>query len=272
MEKILILAIFVMLNTSNLFGASIIKQKEKISFDAHNYLIFEDVGRVEMKEAGQEYTGFGKFLRLHVCRDGKQIDIDMIDKKYPPEDPAYQLVAPHVTLIKYMDKDNIWFVNESHALNWATLYNLAKEKIVKQYFGVHVQLSPDARKVATIAEFVRKSTGYKKEYVVFVNDMMVFPYVEPEFKLWDKFSPQVEDRIKKTDGVSLSDFMDSKIKIPNPQGRVYSKISWNGKGEISFHVKNKIRDTTATRIVVSGLEKDIPANIKVKKAGVDPMK
>lgn len=270
MKRILGLVAILMMCAASAFAD--IEQNAKISYDKDNYLVFEDVGRKTDYDANGQATSwtYGKFVRLHVHRDGKQFDIDLVDPKYSKQDPSYKIVAPRTVSIQYADKDDVWFVNESHTGQWCTLFSLKEKKAVKNYWGLQIEISPDGGKVAIVADDKREDTE-RNQYLAFVNDVMVFPYVEPGFTRWDLFSINLEHRIVKANGVSAADFLNKK---PPVAGHLVPEIEWIDKDSVKFHVKDQVGDTTATCHIVMGLS-DLGTSptqhIRVLKDDVDEM-
>jgi hypothetical protein len=270
MKRILLCTVF-LISTANAFGLDEVNQNEKITYDNNNYLFFEDVGRNTLYDNGRVISlTYGKFVRLHVHRDSKQYDVDLVDTQYDPSDSEYPVVAPRVVAIKYADKDNVWLVNQSHIGQGCTLYNIVEKKVVKEYGGLQVEISPDGNKVAIVTRYFRESTGRRTDYFVFVNDTMVFPYVEPGFTVWKwGGGSRLEDRIRKADGTNVADFLSKKHFTA---AHLVPQIEWKDKDTVIFHVKDDAKDTTATRYLVSGLsniETSHTQNIRVLKAGVD---
>ena len=225
-------------------GGSYVDQNAKIMYNEANYLVFEDVGRIEYKNAAGKVQGttFGRYVRLHIYRDGEQCDIDLANPPYTENDyPLNLLIKPDVKVLKYKDKDNIWVIaRQGHLGDEAILFNIVTKEVLVRYGGNDFELSPNMGMVAYYYSY-----GKDQHYVVFVNDMMVYPNIMGPF-LWKMFSVP-----KTKEGVPFNE-----ITKNYPTCDIETPIVWKNADTVEFAVKEKVDKTSETqslKYVVSGL-------------------
>lgn len=217
--KTLFLILLSLVQTEPYRSPGFIGQNAKVSFDEANYLVFEDVGRIEDFTSGVlDHIRFGAFIRLHVCRDGNKYDIDLVDPAYSKDDVRYPLISPQARQIRYKNKEEIWIISRGgHRGDQAILYDLAKKRTLYDVGGARFSLSPDADKIAYCC-----AANSDLQIVVFVNDMMVYP-VKGIFK----WSPGNAPRTEK--GVLWSDYVKDA-----PDSWIEGAIVWKDSNTIQF--------------------------------------
>ena len=230
-----------------------LNQNEKIVFDDANYLLFEDVGRITHTDENGNIAGrtAGKYVRLHICRDGKEYDINLTNPKYSEQNyPTYLLIMPEVKEIKYRDKDNVWIISRvGHLSDGALLFNIVTQKVESSYTGApgSFDLSPDASTIAYYYYFMDDRHG-RHHIAVFVNGVMIYPTIMGGFyfRFWEGF---IGPRTK--EGVPFNEITKS-----YPTSDIETPIVWKSADTVEFAVKENVDKTSETqslKYIVSGL-------------------
>lgn len=244
-----------------LFGsfaqAEHVKQNAKIVFDKENYLIFEDVGRVE----SDNNIAFGKMIVLHVMREGKKTDLDLGALNLQSNTP----LSTEVNQIQYRDKDRVWILSRlGHILDGAILFNLATKKVDWKRAAIHLTLSPDARHLAYAFSVDRQMDCP----MIFVNTVMVYPKVIPGFTRQSQTG--LGDPIKEDGSESYQSLSKNQKTM-----HLCSEIKWINNGEIHFAMagEDEAAQGSEKQIRIMGLEdlKNEKA-IKIIVAPVAPRK
>lgn len=212
MTKLLITSFFALLQMS-VFCQDFLRQNTKITFDNENYLIFEDVGRIQRENS---MTG-GKYVLLHITRGNSKYDVALVNTKYDLNDTRYSIISSQVEYIKYRDKDSIWVISrQGHNGDRALLYDIVNKQPIRSYGGYSFKLSPDARQIA----YYRRLNN-NRNTLVFIGDVLVYPKISPVAAFKNK------------EGAIQSFVKDS---VPSEDE---SSIEWKNNNELEFRVKEE---------------------------------
>jgi len=227
--------------TRTTFAFDFVQQGAKVSFNDCNYIVLEDVGRItrtNLLTSATEGMTFGKFIRLHVCRDEHRYDVDPVNPAYDKDDTRYPLISPQVREIRYRNKDAIWIISrQGHRGDSAILFDIVKGKVLLHYSGVGFCLSPDGQKIAFYHD-----ANHDFQIIAFVNDVMVYPFKES----FD-WPPRNPPRTKA--GVLYDEFVKEA-----PDSAIETPIIWKDQDTIQFTV----REYPATQPRVLGREPHRP--------------
>lgn len=244
------------------FAADFVDQGDVITYDEANQLVFEDVGRVTYRSAnGQIGFTHGKFVRLHVTRDGKSYDLDLVNDK------GEGTTLTSLDFIKYRDKSHIWLAYYLKKLGTGVdLVSLETGKFVSGYVGYDVRLSPKADKVSYYIQ-VQHRDRKSDRVAVFVDGCMVYPKVLNDVILRPEMVTQDDDDPRPPTGQSLKSLVRGL-----PKSKV-SEMEWVDNETLSLVIDESVNDTTKTqsvKYVISGLSTKAyaldPDRIRVKKA------
>jgi hypothetical protein len=242
-----------------------VEQGARISFDAKNFLTFEDVGRATIVRDGIKSVTFGKFIKLHIQRGERTYDVALTNPKYDQDDPRYRLIISNVSEIKYKDIDHVWVISYGHSICQALLFNIDKRCAAGSYYGKGFALSPNSRNIAFYHE-------YENMQLVFVNDVMVYPNIEGGFTIWEPTARRGSETIRKADKETIAEYLKN---VAIDRNAIQSRIDWKGDAELEFEVKEKPKDQANERSVkcrISGISENAggidPSKIKTSKTQV----
>ena len=236
---------------------SYLKQWEKIEYDADNYLIFEDVGRVVKNETSVYY---GDYIRLHLVIDGKPSKLELREIMFPVRKHP---ISSMVRIILYSDKTRIWMISRlGRRLDGAVLLDLMTGEIKKEHYGKNFCFSKDRESIA----FRYPMGSMNSKNAIFVDDMMVYPKIESGFTVTTFEGP------RKTDGTRYGTVIDPS-QMPD-LCILRTPIIWWENSKIEFvlrEVHSREADLTDPSVgefidyMIEGLDKrddpEVPINI-----------
>lgn len=233
-------------------------QNTKIAFDERNYLYFEDVGRSQVSDGASttQHTRFGRFVRLHCHREGKEQAIDLVDTNFNKDDPRHLIINPEVKKIEYRDKEHIWVISRGgHLGDSALLFNIVDQKSLLLLGGTGFTLSDDKCKIA----YIKRYNIYKENpgFAIFVNKTMVYPQVSKNLTFaWG-------DEPKDASGRTYVELAErSGIIKSNPSG----SIRWLKNDTIQFESLefssiSQDAEPKAVSYEISGIDTDADGNV-----------
>jgi len=180
----------------------VLNENERVSFDADNYVAFQQITAGKMIH-----------VRLYGARDGKPFSWDLVD----PSDPNRNLVPISSYEIEYADKDKIWIICRAHS-DRAYLLSLAARKVERKFggFGSAVTSAPDSKHVAYSISLSDTQDA------VFVDDVLVYPNLE------GGFTADLDEQPAKADRTPVLRF------IPNDPTRRVTSLQWENDSTIEF--------------------------------------
>ncbi len=163
--QILVFCLLIRSASSQIPGTlSFLTQGTMIRFDDNNNVVFTDIGRTEsISITGSGGRTFGHHVHLDGLRDGVKFSADLLS------DMAEPLISSQVQKIAYADKDHIWIIARlGHLADKTILFNLATQKVDRDYTGVWMTLSPNLKHVAY---FTQAPTHWE----CYVDGLAIYP-------------------------------------------------------------------------------------------------